>query len=542
MNLCKKLTSARAFLFFLAFALCSVGAHAASSEDHETEKFTQARLTAISIYESMIRSLEDRKIAWVEKYKNLDTLSERGIRATHDAHQVLTSWSRDLTVEEQKEKLQHLYRSGIKTATTNLEITRGVLDDLNQMNPDQMREHLGFLIDSFAEVFHDRQQRSDIPLTIPQLIEKYPAHTRDIAENSRIQRWDEAAVLKVLASAFPNDVIDDFFNSKMEDKIFGGCFQVLKAYVLDLIDTPPLPDHWMYRLHKSKFDTVQANREVILNSKGPLSKKSILLRQEKEVMEESEKLLQGPLKELEELELRAQGALAAFYQKQETEVPLEKASQALPKKKKKNKKKKKKKAPGSATVEIVSSETAGLSLPREHRLEEAPSLVQPTITVAELVPTLPQPNLSSAEESSSEEELEKESYDPEPWTAYENKKGTQASSSPSPREEEATATHKVFVKSDIYGLWEHFYRQSTIEWKDFLKMITEIDFGIEPNGGSIHRILYPATFPKLTGRRHVVVHKPHGQFTSLGAATVGFLREAFFKDFGWNLDSFQIKE
>ncbi len=426
-----------------------------------------------------------------------------------------------------------------------------------------------------------RMSRADIPLTIPGIMKDYPAHTQEIAENSRIQRWDEAAVMKILSAVVPQKKFNKIFAPLVEDPLLGGHFLVLKAYILGLEETPPLPDHYMYRMHDTNLKKSRSNLEYLkISSLNPLQC-ALLRAQEEKILRTSIPLLMGPLQPLEELEKRAKAKVEAFYQSHHVE-PAAKASGGKKKKKKKTSSQplleETKMIPENEDLlpneENIFSDSLRISSAIGPSTEIFHSTASPdgseTLSSSTLSPAETTEQLSSEESGSAsptdtqqltEEEGDEDtnllatqpkaledaderaaagaSYPSEPWKAYPQKKspplGPVALQPESIHQVEATIP--MTLKPKIHALWETFSAEPSMEWSDFQTMITKIGFGIEPNGGSIRRILYPE-IRSTTGRRHLIVHEPHGAFTTLGPDTLSYLRSALSEDFGWSRRSF----
>lgn len=508
MKVCKSLKSLRALLMPALFFLLSINLYAASSEELESPQFRQSKLDAISIYESLTRSLEDRLGYWIEKRDSLPYITESEVQDLYKSHQsFIVSNARHLSVSEMQEKLESLCNQNIERTDLNLQITQSAIERIQSLNPESIKDHLKTTLTKTKETLQTRQSEDRIPLTIPTIVKTYSLPTQQMVETSCMQRADESAILKVLCSPFSYSEINEFFAPFSSDSVLAGHFKTLEAYVLGLIDTPPLPDHWMYLFHKNNLETAEANRKTILAMKNKSPKeKSPLLKVQNELIDQSTKLLSNELKEIGELELKAEALLEDLATKE--------AKKSAVKKKKKKKKKKKSKS-------VVSSANG-----------------TPLEVPAEGDDALKEPSSTAQVQSSSEEESEQEEgpIDLKPWEAYPQKKTSSPSQVLFPDEK---APSLISVKRETYDLWCHFYTHRTMEWKDFLPMITQTGFGIEPNGGSIHRLLYPKSFPSHTGRNHLVVHKPHGQFSALGHRTIGYLRQAFEQDFGWSLESFK---
>jgi hypothetical protein len=266
----------------ICLTLIVFGTHAAFQNDSVED----LRVEALAIHRANKTLQEDRILQHEALLKSLRTASDSEVTRLY--LQFSGEKKPSCPIAEQKALLGKMCEEAINVGNRNLMSIADAEQELTGEKKniqDGFSEMLGLIPDLL-----ERRKNPAIPSTIPDWEINPSSHRQNLMEQSRIQRFNELAILKIFAQAFSPEELNDQFKDLLLHREFGGYFTVLKAYTLDLIESPPLPDHFQLALTKQqKTNTTQ------------------------ERLQKKQKL-QGPLKPLEELESQAITALDAYTQ------------------------------------------------------------------------------------------------------------------------------------------------------------------------------------------------------------------------------------
>jgi hypothetical protein len=509
---------ARVKVAFFILALLVQSSHAALT----AEALDSLKQEVLSIYAATKGMQEDREETYKEIKRSLPTLGSKELTHLLNQHS-----SKKIPEESKRPTMERSCDQSIQIAQQNLEIISTTEERIREGDQSGLKQLFQQQLEDLPSTLENRKEKMpSIPSTVPGMMQGENPHRLRLAKKSRIDRWNEAAVMRLFSKALAPEDLSAAFAPYLSDKIFGGYFTVLKAYILDLVEFPPLPDHW--QLQETKDSRPSDIRER-------LTKK---------------KLLEGPLKKLEEEESQARLALEA-YEKQPaplTEEGLQekleaerkeakKRAAARAKKAKQRARKKAEKLLPAADIEAAAA-SADLSVEEEEK-EVPPSLPTPSPKGKDRAANQqrPQQEEVAIDEDADQKEIAEGMALAREECARPQQPKVQAAQLADEEEEIAPAFH---LRAKLQPLMTHFWTAPKMEWRDFTRLFTSQDIGcgITPIGGSIRKFIYPASLRSQTGRRSFIVHEPHGIFSTVGSRTLSAVRRWMQEDFGWTAEMF----
>jgi hypothetical protein len=425
---------------------------------------------------------------------------------------------------------------------------------------------------------------NDRPSTIQEIMESehYTPEKRSIAEVVLKSRWDDHYCLKILCRGIPPHWINAQFQPYLEatppqrpgdsnNWFFVRYFAILKAYVFDLVENPPSPDHGYLRVVERNTQVLTSNIQKITNeitllvaSKtkvqtmlqkaieplkpkfqeklaeweekiGAVSAQIMSIHQEKDRFERLVSLLGRVKKEEESALLQLELFEKNLINRGNfSKVKVEKAAaeQALVKY-----------AVGREQERRVVEATAkrGLSEslppPSEKGPELSPSFAQKELPVSSAAASLS--HNAAAEEVTSPEE---DGLDPKiEGEVKEDVRKIYAYRQRHPRTEGAAAAlpeeeggGKIYLSKKDVEIVTEFWEEDSLSWNKFTKFFTRIlGASLQPNVGSIRNFKFP-------NGKLIVVHEGHPDPT-LGPRTLKRLREFVQEHLGLSKNSFLCK-
>ena len=518
---------ARVKVAFFILALLVQASHAALT----AEALDSLKQEALSIYAATKVMHEDRKEMYEDIQKSLPTLGTEAL-----IQLCLQHTHKKVNPEQAKRGMEMSCSNSIKISQQNLEILSSNEERLETADLSGVSELFKDLLREIPSYLKNRKSKiGDIPSTVPGMMQEENPHRLRLAEKSRIDRWNEAALLRLFSKALAPEDLSDSFALLLSDKIFGGYFTILKAYVLDLVESPPLPDHW--QLQETKDSRTSTLREKV-------KKKA---------------LLTGPLSPLDEEESQAQQALEA-YEKQPaplTEAALQEELEAERKEEAKRTKKKekaarqraKKKAAKLLDAADVEANASSADLVVEEALGVPPTLSIPSPKGKDRARKQKHQEVDGIDEVTVEGQIEIDEVTAEDQIEIDEAMALAQAEWDRPQQaqdaqladEEEEIAPSFHISAKFQPLMTHFWTAPKMEWRDFKKLFTSkggIEFKIKPNGGSIRKFIYPESLQSTTGRRSFLVHEPHGVFSTVGPRTLSAVRRWMWEDFGWTAEMF----
>ncbi|MDC0349306.1 hypothetical protein OAN21_02745 [Alphaproteobacteria bacterium] len=500
---------ARVKVAFLLLALLGQSSHAALT----AEALAEIKQETLSIYSATRTMIEDRKEEYEEIQRNLSTLTPEELTHLTNQHS-----SKKISKAHQREAMETACTQVIQIAQQSLQITLDAEKNIQKAAQAGITELFQDMLTQLPDVLENRKQsKGGIPSTVPGMMQLENPHRLRLAEKSYIERWNEASIMRLFSKALSPEDLSAAFSPYLSDKAFSGYFTILKAYIFGLVESPPLPDHWQLQETKDSRPS---------DMRGRLTKKT---------------LLEGPLKRLEEEESQARLALEAYDTQPAplTEAELQEALEEERKLEKKRAAARAKKARQRAKKKAGNLLDAGHSS-ADLGVEEE---ISPTpLTLPDCAATTASSTDLGVDEDISENKNQKEiscamALAREEWAQPKAQKAQAIQIAD--EEQEIAADFHLHPK--VQPLMDHFWTAPKMEWKDFRKLFTsqDIDFGIIPSGGSIRKLLYPASLKSVTGRRSFIVHEPHGAFSTVGSRTLSAVRKWMEEDFGWTAEMFR---
>ncbi|HCI48582.1 MAG: hypothetical protein A2621_04180 [Alphaproteobacteria bacterium RIFCSPHIGHO2_01_FULL_41_14] len=541
--------SQRAIMLLITlFFICGAGisCHAAA----QREDLESIRTEVILIKQSMSRFYQDQLAAVQSLDVRLLKMSDAEVvefyvNNMHDSSLSLPSPKRI------KEKMKEMIEGNKNVYQQNLIRNQGLIDCLKSAKEDALKRIARDGINELLQVLQARQTNQAIPKTIPELMKLYPKERQQMAERAIIIRADESAMIKLLSRTLTPAELNHEFSPLVINQDFGGYFTVLHAYFLDLVENPPLPDHWIYRVNEFNKKESLSLVTYLKRVKGTMEETSPRTRRIQERLTSIYTLIKElgslqSLKETEEqavqsLELYQRGKLCPGDWRTEKAVSvlettlldemldevIEEHEEKAAKKIAANRKKKERQKKAKAAAKNLPSLSPFVDTPPDTEAVPAADSISS--------PPSPQRQISEGTQTSIEEGMaafaaELESY-----------KGKKKQSSPPPvaAAAETTSSQKIFLKPGVYEAMQYFWEQPTMEWDTFLTLMTnpKIGFRLKSNGGSAYSFSYTEARHGQNGKFNV--HKPHGVFgTMLGINAIRYVRRELRENLNWSLESF----
>jgi hypothetical protein len=449
--------------------------------------------------------------------------------------------------------------------------------------------------ESFLKKIEVRSRDGIYPSTIPGNFRMADiAYNQENSWKTRTRWFNEMATLKLLMPFIEPHVREEILTPMKGHEKYGGFFITLEAYLLDLVETPPLPDHWEYQgMVTSKRTTEEALERIKemqsqLKSSGgraiqgqsfvdgrvvkedfTMAKLKSRLLNSARAKENSEKWLQdfAFLKEQEDaaveaLKQHASGALQPGQWRAEREAE----ERATAKRKKAASRKKasaaKKKAAARLekeqieaeeaaeieAVRLVAAQAEAERLKKEH-LEAEARAAQEEVVRLEAQMAFERKEAAERERATAEvdavaiaEAMEEHRIQVEKDRRAKKARAKEGAPRAAAREEEEAgpAFPVIRLKDKSHHLMQEFWTAPTMKWIDFRNLFAsdEMGFSLTPSGGSIRKFVRDAAdgVPKIL----FVVHEPHESYQSdsFGPSTLGHLRELLTRQAGWTLKSF----
>ena len=535
--------------------------HLNVSQAASGDVFEESRQECFSILKAQRTFYED-SLAWAQNsLDRLPTFSEAEL-----VHLLGVSPS-PRTVTKMQEDAHRLFTGVVNTVTQNLTTSARAAKILEDLTPLTLPQIVQTFLASASQGIEARGQNARIPSTLPSDMSRLPPFDRRIAEDAVRIRAHEAVIIKTLCTALPDDHIDRIFESIMYPSVAEGHFLVLRAYVFGLIESPPIPHHYRYRLSTYLLENRQnpamttpalrAERKKALQiSRQRLAQPDVqaLGRLEEEAREKLDQYRKG---DIIRNQLKIDAAVDQTINHLLDDIIMSDESEEtyLSILKKKEKKQRIKEArnlrkqhereeseknfqeerpPQDELLPLATSasekkpdDTLAMSSPPAPEVSAGALLSKPEKPVEHTPSFVPDAIFVSLPPAPTGEEFRYQPF------VRDEPEGAAAAA--------AAAIAVPSLKPRLYALWEEFWTAPWMEWADFTKLFMNetLGFGIKPTDGSFRHVIYPRKTPSTTGKKYFVVHEPHGDRTTLGPGTLRDIREHLARDFGWSLESFQ---
>jgi hypothetical protein len=429
------------------------------------------------------------------------------------------------------------------------------------------------------------------PSTVPESLTMPDVEAnRKVIWKTKTRWFNEMDMMKGFISFIADDVRETVLGPLKKDKDYGNFFIILEAYLLDLVEAPPFPDHWEYRIYQNIDEDLrgqvsqlrknaQALREARTKStmvmiedgsmmrmtsasiKYQLSTKEKMLERNQRSMKKFAFLGEQEDEAVEALAQHASGALqqGQWRAEREAEERLAAKKKKVAAKKKEAAKRKKAAAwlekerleaeeaarikaeqMAAAQAEAERLEKEGLEAEARAAQEEVARLEalmeSERKAVAERERTIFEEDAVAIAEAMKEHRTQVE----EDRRAKARAKAPAAEAEDFEEAEAGPAFPVIRLKDKSHDLMQTFWTAQTMRWIDFRNLFAsdEMGFSLIPSGGSIRKFMRDAAegMPKIL----FVVHEPHESYQSdsFGPSTLGHLRELFNRQAGWTLESF----
>ena len=548
--------------------------HAASGD-----LFEEIRQQCLNI-ERASRAFEEDNLLWAqEQLHQLGTLSEQALQERERTTlPFLPRKKRTLT--ELRAVLAQSFATTIEGIQINLRTAIQRLTELEELDPLNLPEQISKRLAGAQVRIDIRMRDASIPSTLSSDMEHMPDFNKKMAQDA-ILRWaNEALVIKTLSRSLSANQVEALFRPVKAHPIQTTHFLVLQAYALDLVESPPIPDHFRYNLYTSMIREAQEYpqearaissniKEKIRTAYAQLGKKDIqtLGRVEEGARKKLSQYNKGEIVRsqwrIDALVDQSISSLLSLLVEEMIEEEMPHWSNAQLKKARAKQAKNLTRERNRAEAVAAAEAEKKAQKERAHGEDELPlaasatgkepkdtlpvsTTAAPDISAAFLAAQTPQPVLDRMPSPLAAVFIP---LPPRPQTPEEFRYQpfVRDAAQGGADEEEAAAAAAIAavpsLKPRLHALWEQFWRAPWMEWTDFTKLFMNetLGFGINPMGGSIRHVIYPLTTPSTTGKKYFVVHEPHGDRTTLGPNTLGDIREHLARDFGWSLASFQAE-
>jgi hypothetical protein len=557
-----------------------------------------------SIYQSKISICEDRRDRAYSLLREVNDLKESQEERLREIF-LLCGGDKMGMFSAMHKGLQTKLSQDVQIMQQNLETVS--LWSAAEINPKDMIPAM--LQDTRYAGSRRQDPSSDMPSTIPEIMdfEHYTPEKRAMAARAAESRADDHYCLKILCRSMEPKWLDEQFEPYLkgepprgpgdnQDWFFVGYFAVLKAYVFDLVENSPSPDHWYLRFAERNFLVLEANLKTLESRIAPVSldllKVQGLLQTAIEALKPT---FQAKLSELQEQinDLEGQKKYVAQEKKRfkkvlplldrlrkEEDFALEQL-RLLKKKEIKRGNFLEVKAKKEATERDEERRREKNRLKKEHQAakklaaltkralerervvtevvltspatKDAPVLldadvkllpVQEEIPAVSSLALIPQSAASEGEKPQEEgEKHQEESDDLNPEIREEIRQAMMEIASYGRRYSQAAAgaavpeveqVTKIYLPANDFDIAKRFWTDRVLPWKSLARFFTRVlGASLQPHGGSIRNFTFP-------NGKLIVVHEPHPD-SIVGASTLGRLRRLLQDYLGLSYDCFEPK-